>query len=147
MDARMNGRTDNVKTVYPPQTKFAGGILRATGFGVWTLCVNLTSTRGTNSIWSYGKQVHQKHVHVMPFLTATNVRWLHFFEYSGSLAYIKILPEANLAHIFTESDFIAPIILQWGQNKCKIPQGIHFRENTTLAQCWNHSVVYWYMYK
>ena len=23
---RMDGRTDNVKTVYPPQTKFAGGI-------------------------------------------------------------------------------------------------------------------------
>ena len=23
---RMHGRTDNVKTVYPPQTKFAGGI-------------------------------------------------------------------------------------------------------------------------
>ena len=22
------GRTDNVKTVYPPQTKFAGGIIR-----------------------------------------------------------------------------------------------------------------------
>ena len=26
MDGRMHGRTDNVKTVYPPQTKFAGGI-------------------------------------------------------------------------------------------------------------------------
>ena len=25
-DGRMHGRTDNVKTVYPPQTKFAGGI-------------------------------------------------------------------------------------------------------------------------
>ena len=25
-DARTDGRTDNVKTVYPPQTKFAGGI-------------------------------------------------------------------------------------------------------------------------
>ena len=24
-DRRMHGRTDNVKTVYPPQTKFAGG--------------------------------------------------------------------------------------------------------------------------
>ena len=24
-DARTDGRTDNVKTVYPPQTKFAGG--------------------------------------------------------------------------------------------------------------------------
>ena len=24
--ARTDGRTDNVKTVYPPQTKFAGGI-------------------------------------------------------------------------------------------------------------------------
>ena len=25
-DARTDARTDNVKTVYPPQTKFAGGI-------------------------------------------------------------------------------------------------------------------------
>ena len=25
-DGRTHGRTDNVKTVYPPQTKFAGGI-------------------------------------------------------------------------------------------------------------------------
>ena len=25
---RMDGRTDNVKTVYPPQTKFAGGIIQ-----------------------------------------------------------------------------------------------------------------------
>ena len=25
-DARTDGRTDNVKTVYSPQTKFAGGI-------------------------------------------------------------------------------------------------------------------------
>ena len=25
-DRRTHGRTDNVKTVYPPQTKFAGGI-------------------------------------------------------------------------------------------------------------------------
>ena len=26
-DARTHGRMDNVKTVYPPQTKFAGGII------------------------------------------------------------------------------------------------------------------------
>ena len=26
MDGRTHARTDNVKTVYPPQTKFAGGI-------------------------------------------------------------------------------------------------------------------------
>ena len=26
-DRHMHGRTDNVKTVYPPQTKFAGGII------------------------------------------------------------------------------------------------------------------------
>ena len=26
-DARTHTRTDNVKTVYPPQTKFAGGII------------------------------------------------------------------------------------------------------------------------
>ena len=28
---RMHGRTDNVKTVYPPQTKFAGGIMKKNG--------------------------------------------------------------------------------------------------------------------
>ena len=28
MDACTEGRTDNVKTVYPPQTKFAGGIIK-----------------------------------------------------------------------------------------------------------------------
>ena len=27
MDGRMHTRTDNVKTVYPPQTKFSGGII------------------------------------------------------------------------------------------------------------------------
>ena len=27
MEARTHARTDNVKTVYPPQTKFAGGII------------------------------------------------------------------------------------------------------------------------
>ena len=27
-DARTDGRTDNVKTVYPLQTKFAGGIIK-----------------------------------------------------------------------------------------------------------------------
>ena len=27
-DARMDARTDNVKTVYPLQTKFAGGIIK-----------------------------------------------------------------------------------------------------------------------
>ena len=26
-DGRTDGRTDKVKTVYPPQTKFAGGII------------------------------------------------------------------------------------------------------------------------
>ena len=29
-DARTDGRTDNVKTVYPLQTKFAGGIIKNT---------------------------------------------------------------------------------------------------------------------
>ena len=27
-DAHTHARTDNVKTVYPPQTKFAGGIIK-----------------------------------------------------------------------------------------------------------------------
>ena len=29
-DARTDGQTHNVKTVYPPQTKFAGGIIITT---------------------------------------------------------------------------------------------------------------------
>ena len=29
-DTRTHTHTDNVKTVYPPQTKFAGGIINAT---------------------------------------------------------------------------------------------------------------------
>ena len=31
-DGRTQERTDNVKTVYPPQTKFAGGITIESGF-------------------------------------------------------------------------------------------------------------------
>ena len=31
-----------------------GNSVRATGFGVWTLCVHLASIRVTDSIWSYG---------------------------------------------------------------------------------------------
>ena len=31
-ETKRNGRTDNVKTVYPPQTKFAGGIKSSTLF-------------------------------------------------------------------------------------------------------------------
>ena len=34
-DARTDARTDNVKTVYPPQTKFAGGIIRMGRDSVW----------------------------------------------------------------------------------------------------------------
>ena len=30
-DARTDARTDNVKTVYPPQTKFGGGIIMSLG--------------------------------------------------------------------------------------------------------------------
>ena len=33
---RMHGRTDNVKTVYPPQTKFAGGIKTKFAGGIKT---------------------------------------------------------------------------------------------------------------
>ena len=29
-ETKRYGRTDNVKTVYPPQTKFAGGIIKVT---------------------------------------------------------------------------------------------------------------------
>ena len=32
-DARMDTHTDNVKTVYPPQTNFAGGINILVGIG------------------------------------------------------------------------------------------------------------------
>ena len=34
--ARTHGRMDNVKTVYPPQTKFAGGIMKNEGARVVT---------------------------------------------------------------------------------------------------------------
>ena len=35
-DARTHTRTDNIKTVYPPQTKFAGGIIKNEGARVVT---------------------------------------------------------------------------------------------------------------
>ena len=34
-DRRKDAHTDNVKTVYPPQTKFAGGIISELIFGGW----------------------------------------------------------------------------------------------------------------
>ena len=34
MDAHTDGRTDNMKTVYPPQTKFSGGITNKVCGGV-----------------------------------------------------------------------------------------------------------------
>ena len=34
---RTDGRTDNVKTVYPLQTKFAGGINKKRSFWNWSL--------------------------------------------------------------------------------------------------------------
>ena len=41
-DGRTDGCTDNVKTVYPPQTKFAGGIIKAqqfyTDLGLYQQC-------------------------------------------------------------------------------------------------------------
>ena len=38
-DGHTDARTDNVKTVYPPQTKFAGGIKTENVLGVFFLCV------------------------------------------------------------------------------------------------------------
>ena len=32
---RVNGRTHNVQTVYPPQTKFAGGIIMGIDLSQW----------------------------------------------------------------------------------------------------------------
>ena len=40
-DARTDGRTDNVKTVYPLQTKFAGGIKRFRSHNITLLYPNL----------------------------------------------------------------------------------------------------------
>ena len=34
-DARTDARTDNVNTVYPPQTKFAGGITNILNFSLY----------------------------------------------------------------------------------------------------------------
>ena len=49
-DARTHGctnaRTDNVKTVYPPQTKFAGVIIEVS-FCLTLLCLNLECHRLT----------------------------------------------------------------------------------------------------
>ena len=38
---RTDARTDNVKTVYPLQTKFAGGIIRPSYLEIWEQRVNL----------------------------------------------------------------------------------------------------------
>ena len=40
-DARTHGRTDNVKTVYPLQTKFAGGIKKKIISQYFTFCFAL----------------------------------------------------------------------------------------------------------
>ena len=50
-DGRFHIRTDNMKTVYPPQTKFAGGIKKFGGHNMTllypNLCYNETCSKGT----------------------------------------------------------------------------------------------------
>ena len=41
-DARTDGRMDNVKTVYPPQTKFVGGIRGSFFMFVESGCISTT---------------------------------------------------------------------------------------------------------
>ena len=44
MDGLTHGRTDNVKTVYPLQTKFAGGITIVPVFGAAYAAPNIGTT-------------------------------------------------------------------------------------------------------
>ena len=49
-DGRTHGRTDNVKTVYPLQTKFAGGIKKAFNDIFFGYIVGVPQPRGTRNI-------------------------------------------------------------------------------------------------
>ena len=60
MHGRTHGRTDNVKTVYPLQTKFAGGIINV-GFQGWIselqtgkTLIRLLKSSGQWRIWGGG---------------------------------------------------------------------------------------------
>ena len=46
-DGRMHGRTDNVKTVYPPQTKFAGCIINVSVY-MYNSIIRLLSSHAPN---------------------------------------------------------------------------------------------------
>ena len=56
---RTHGRTDNVKTVYPLQTKFAGGIIKRILFSLFDfayviyLSVFGTKTKGQSIFWTH----------------------------------------------------------------------------------------------
>ena len=52
-DAHTHARTDNVKTVYPPQTKFAGGIIN--GINVRKpVTTKLQTSLHIRAVWSGG---------------------------------------------------------------------------------------------
>ena len=59
MDGRTDGRTDNVKTVYPLQTKFAGGIIPPTnkvcGGYKYTFTLRCSLSIGRSSSVQWGK--------------------------------------------------------------------------------------------
>ena len=57
-DARMHGRTDNVKTVYPLQTKFAGGITRVVNLVWYTYSSGFTSLQGIIKIYLCVLELH-----------------------------------------------------------------------------------------
>ena len=47
-DGRTHARTDNMKTVYPPQTKFAGGIMKSR-----VLIIRLYMEKGHAQGWGW----------------------------------------------------------------------------------------------
>ena len=53
MDGRTHGRMDNVKTVYPPQTKFAGAIITCFDLGIRKKTFKHTFLSGGEVILSY----------------------------------------------------------------------------------------------
>ena len=58
----MHARTDNVKTVYPPQTKFAGGMMN-TGYTIMTIVVQCIASVNVDIDLSYDiNSVYKHHI-------------------------------------------------------------------------------------
>ena len=63
---RTDVRTDNVKTVYPLQTKFAGGIKRVNYSHIWVLM------KGGKLVIHSGKKQKKTIVGILTFISMTN---------------------------------------------------------------------------